>query len=311
MALTNNEINEILELYGRSYSGRKIADKTEHSPVTIYYHIHQARERVINLITEGMDTAQILSQLGYPDLFVNRVIRETDSNRLTNEKDESKVEELAEEIEVSNKVDVKADWADFKNKKELEQHRENIKKKAREQIYFVQDSGEYFKIEGVHDETYYKWQRDVQQELKDFVLVKVDNIDSIEAISELERISESIYKKISVFIKKYDDKVLVKREKKHSDQLLDKRINAPLFPEDVRDYIKRNFTVKNDSEASIVSRALFKWVFCKRIPGNDKQKRDALWQEFFLLLKQGKWEFLSNLASKYQERESFRKSPAV
>ena len=69
--------------------------------------------------------------------------------------------------------------------------------------------------------------------------------------------------------------------------------------------------IKDDSEASIVSRALFEWVFCKRILSDDKQKRDALWREFFLLLKQGKWEFLSNLASKYQERQSSHKSLAV
>ena len=79
MALTNDGINEILELYVRGHSGRKIADKTEHSPVTIYYHIRQAKERVTSLIVQGMGTDQILSQLDYPVSFVNRVIKETDA----------------------------------------------------------------------------------------------------------------------------------------------------------------------------------------------------------------------------------------
>lgn len=58
MALTNDEINEILELYGRGYSGRKIAGQTGHSEVTIYKVVRLAKERVTDLITEGMDTDQ-------------------------------------------------------------------------------------------------------------------------------------------------------------------------------------------------------------------------------------------------------------
>jgi len=311
MALTNDEIREILELYSKRYSGRKIANKILRSEVTIYKLIRLAKERVTNLIDEGKEADQTANQLDYPESFVNRVIEESDAEQKEEEKGALETEETIEEIELPQILNITADWTEFKKQKELEQRRENIRKEAHGLIDFIQDSGEYFKIQSVHDETYHKWQIDVQQELEDFLLVKVDNIDSIEVISELERISKSIYERISAFMKPYDDKASAKIEREHATQLLDKRINAPLFPEDVRDYIKRNFTVKNDSEASIVSKALFEWVFCKRIPGDDKQKRDALWQEFFLLLKQGKWEFLNNLALRYRGRESSRKSPAV
>ena len=86
MALTNDEINEILELYGRSYSGRKIAEKTEHSDVTVYSYIHQAKERVSNLIIEGMDAGQIVSQLNYPHVFVDRIMRESSANHKEDER---------------------------------------------------------------------------------------------------------------------------------------------------------------------------------------------------------------------------------
>ena len=127
MALTNDGINEILELYVRGHSGRKIADKTEHSPVTIYYHIRQAKERVTSLIVQGMGTDQILSQLDYPVSFVNRVIKETDSNSITNEKGESKVEELADELELPHRIDVKVEYDDFNKDLELKQRKDHMR----------------------------------------------------------------------------------------------------------------------------------------------------------------------------------------
>ncbi|GAG29605.1 unnamed protein product, partial [marine sediment metagenome] len=124
MALTNDEINEILELYGRGYSGRKIADKTEHSPITIYYHIRQAKKSVTGLIDKSMNVDKILSQLDYPNLFVNRVVRESSTSHEENEKDELEAEETTEEIESPKKLDLKAELSEFQKNQEIGQRKE-------------------------------------------------------------------------------------------------------------------------------------------------------------------------------------------
>ncbi len=76
MALTHDEIREILELYGKGYSGRKIANKTQHSEVTIYKLIRLAKKRALNLRGEGMKADQIANQLDYPESLENRVMKE-------------------------------------------------------------------------------------------------------------------------------------------------------------------------------------------------------------------------------------------
>ncbi len=59
MALTYEEISEILKLRGDGYSIRKIADKTGHSEATIVKAIAEAREQVIKLLAEGLGKDEI------------------------------------------------------------------------------------------------------------------------------------------------------------------------------------------------------------------------------------------------------------
>ena len=49
MELTDDEKKEILALYGRGYSHRRIANKTEHSETTIRNVINEAWREVVKL----------------------------------------------------------------------------------------------------------------------------------------------------------------------------------------------------------------------------------------------------------------------
>ena len=75
MALTDDEKIEILELYGRGYSHRRIADKTNHSETTIRNVIKEAWRAVIKLKDDGLHVERIASQLDYSLAFVSRILR--------------------------------------------------------------------------------------------------------------------------------------------------------------------------------------------------------------------------------------------
>ena len=225
MALTNDEINEILELYGRNYSGRKIAEKTEHSDVTVYSYIHQAKERVSNLIIEGMDADQIVSQLNYPYVFVDRIMRESSANHKEDEKDAFESEEAAEEIVPTAEIDVRADWDHFQKDLELEQRKEDIRDEVKGLINLLEDSETDYKKKGVLDTAYNMCQKVIKKEIEDFILTRVAEIHSIEAMSELEGIIKEIDERIEALLDEYDKKASesVKarkiREKALSDKL--------------------------------------------------------------------------------------------
>jgi len=206
MALTHDEENEILELYARGYSGRKIAGKSDHSEVTVYKIIRLARERVANLIEEGRNVDQITGQLDYPDLFVNHVIRESEMIRKEDEKDELKAEEFAEEIELSNEVDVKTDWADFQRELELEQRKDQIREKTNKFIKNLKLWEEHLSRRIVLDTEWGRRQKAKESELANFVLDRIDDIDTIETLSDLESISEGIFGNINTLINKYKTK---------------------------------------------------------------------------------------------------------
>ena len=125
MALTVDETKEILELRGRSYSYRKIAEKTGHSENTVRKVIVQAEERVKSLAVGGLTGEQITSQLDYPLMFVASVIEKWQA-------DQEKVNEPVdtEESKSSQKPDIKVEWEIFKKQQELERAKELLKEKV-------------------------------------------------------------------------------------------------------------------------------------------------------------------------------------
>ena len=170
MALTNDEINEILELYGRGYSGRKIAGKTIHSEVTVYYHIRRAKKRVTDLIAESIDADQIVSQLDYPVSFVNHVIRETDLTQITDVKDIAEIENTEEEIESPLEVDVQADWDNYQKNLEFEQCKDELLERVMKFLESLRSWEEHFKEKHTIDGEFQKRQSTFERKLEDFVL---------------------------------------------------------------------------------------------------------------------------------------------
>ena len=341
MALTNDEINEILELYGRGYSGRKIAEKTGHSDVTVYSYIHQAKEQVTKLIKDGMDTDQILSQLDYPVSFVNRVIRETGSNQITNEKDESKVEESAEEFELSHGVDIKVEYDNFNKDLELAQHKDNMLERVEEFLEALRISKERFKQRNILDGEFQKRQSALESKLTDFVLDKIDDVDSMDVLSDLEIISEEVFSNINVLINEYNikadqveearkaqekaseedrlaqekmrgdaRKVLEKariakekaREEALSDELLNRLIDIPMFPDFVKKGVRSKFLVRFPYESPIIRDALFE-INLEIIQeyGFSLDHNEEAWQAYLDKIISGGVDYMKKMAATYEQ----------
>ena len=74
MALSKDDKKEILELRGRLYSHRKIADRTEHSETTVRMVINEAMCKVIALVSDHLALDKIAERLGYPLTFVETVV---------------------------------------------------------------------------------------------------------------------------------------------------------------------------------------------------------------------------------------------
>ncbi len=330
MALTNDEINEILELYGRGYSGRKIAEKTGHSDVTVYSYIHQAKEQVTKLIKDGMDTDQILSQLDYPVSFVNRVIRETGSNQITNEKDESKVEESAEEFELSHGVDIKVEYDNFNKDLELAQHKDNMLERVEEFLEALRISKERFKQRNILDKEFQKRQSALESKLEDFVLNRIDEIDTMDILSDLEIISEDVFRNINALVNEYNikadqveearkaqekmrgdaRKVLEKariakekaREEALSDGLLNRLIDIPMFPDFVKKGVRSKFLVRFPYESPIIRDALFQ-INLEIIQeyGFSLDHNEEAWQVYMDKINNGGWNYMRKMAATYEQ----------
>jgi len=307
--LTKDDKKQILELRTRGYSHRKIATITDHSENTVRDVIKEAEEQVIRLAATRLEADQIASQLDYPLVFVSLILRKHEDEKKEEAKGESKAEETSEEIEsIPQKIDVKTDWSEFQREQEIEQRKEQIKSEAIESINNLKQMESDYKKEEVFDVAYDRRRKAIKKELEDFVLAIVDQIDSIEAISNLERISEEIEEKIMTLFDDYDKKVgesmklRKNRENKHSEKLLGEEINRPMIPDFVRNFIKSNFLVKNREEALIVLHALFEWVIFHDMLNKSDKESEKLWRAFIGIAKEGKGDYLIKLASKFNKR---------
>jgi len=223
MALTFDEKKEILELYGRGYSQGKIRDRTGHSPTTIRKVIDEAAEEVVKLKAGGFEPEQIALQLDYPLAFIDIALKKHERKQKEEVKAEVEAEGTAEEIESPKKLDVETDWSKFQEKQEIEQRKEQIRVNTIELIDGLKFMENKYREEKVFDVVYDRRQKAIESELKDFVLAKVDEIDSIEAVSDLERIREDIDEKTVALFDEYDKKL--GESKKFRENVEKKRSN--------------------------------------------------------------------------------------
>ena len=223
-------------------------------------------------------------------------------------KTEVEAEGTAEEIESPKKLDLKAELSEFQKKQEIEQRKERIRVRAIELEADLEFDKKYYEEQEVFDIAYDASQKLIRKELKDFVLAKVDEIDSIEAISDLEHIVEEIVKKIDALSNKYDGKVKrlrkvrMCRDKARSNQLLDQKIDIPLFPQSMKEQVKKQFLVRNVEEASTVADALTRIaLLIMDISHKKPEKEKKMWQTFTQIVKEGGWNYLKRMADYYRE----------
>jgi len=223
-------------------------------------------------------------------------------------KTEVEAEGTAEEIESPKKLDLKAELSEFQKKQEIEQRKERIRVRAIELEADLEFDKKYYEEQEVFDIAYDASQKLIRKELKDFVLAKVDEIDSIEAISDLEHIVEEIVKKIDALSNKYDAKVKrlrkvhMDRDKARSNQLLDQKIDIPLFPQSMKEQVKKQFLVRNVEEASTVADALTRIaLLIMDISHKKPEKEKKMWQTFTQIVKEGGWNYLKQMANYYRE----------
>lgn len=311
--LTSDDIKQILELYAKEYSNRKIWEKTGFRDNTIRKYISKFIEKVFLLKEEGLDEEQIASRLDCPVEGVYRALKKYEKNQ--REEIEANIEaEIVPELEIevseiTNKVDIKKDWDVFRKDLEMEQRKGKIKSEAIESIDNLKYWEASFREERIFDVDFTKRQRAVRKEVEDFVLTKIDEIGSMESLSDLECIWEDISATIDALIEECDKKIIETRktrkarEIRYSEQLLSKRINIPLFPEFVRDTIKNNFIVKNEAEASVVSDAMFEFAISTDIIGKNSEGKERLWKSFMAIVKDDGKAFLEALSAGYRNRK--------
>jgi len=330
MALTNDEIREILELSARGYSGRKIAGKTEHSEVTIYKVIHMAIEAVIKLKEEGKETDEIAAQLDYPPAFVNVALGKYEESQKEEVKSQLETEETAEEIETTNKLDVKADWDNFQKDLELEQRKDHMRERVEEFLEGLRVSEERFKQRNILDGEFQKRQDALESKLEGFVLNRIDEIDNIDTLSDLEIISEEVLRSINVLINEYkikadqveeariaQDKAREKarkageeariaqdkaREESLSDELLNRLIDIPMFPDFVKEGVRKKFLVRDLQQASIIRDALFQ-INLEIIQeyGFSPDPNEEAWQAYLDKIISGGVDYMKKMAATYEQ----------
>lgn len=310
--LTDDEKKEILELYGRGYSHRKISDRTGHSETTIRNVIDKARREVAKLKDNGLQVEQIASQLDYPLAFVSRILRKHEEKQGEESKAEVEAEvEPAVEVEVNEapKISaIKTGWSDFQRNRDIEQRKEKIRREAIESIDNLKFWKEHLREEQVLDIDYDRRQRGIRKELEDFVLIKVNEIDSTEALYDFERVIEEINGKIVALFEEYEKKVAEAtktrkaKEIARSDELLNSRIDIPMFPEFVKEKIKDSFLVRNLEEASIVFDALSQVALVIMKTSDFKlEQNDKMWQGFMSIIRDGGWDYLKKMAFTYRK----------
>lgn len=299
MALTDDEKKSILELKGRSFSERKIADRSKHAEASIRKVIRQAAERVIELEGQGLKSDRIAKQLEYPHRFVSWVLakRQAKAGR-----------ELKPEVNADiqpGRLDIKAEWAEFTRRQELERAREKLQTQAERIKDGLQKSEDDLRAEDIIDATWQDQKESLEAELTSFVLSKIGDIGTPESLEDLRNIVAKIGESSESLINQQKSKTIQARELRHhrekerSNQLLHERIDSKSYPTYVREFIKDTFTVKNESEADIVRDAMLQ-ASIPMTKAPELNLGEQVWQEFVRSVKEEGWKAIRRRAEDFR-----------
>lgn len=290
MALSEDDKKEILELRGRSYSHRKIADRTSHSETTVRTVINEATAKVIALVSEHLALDKIAERLDYPLTFVEKVVAElqTKSKKEPEAVTSSQLEETA----------IGREFEELKRRLDLERKKESLRKRVKAIKQDLARLDGHLRTEGILDAAWKDQRKSLDEQVR-FSLQKVDEIDSVESLSELQNVVNKVAEASALLCNNYRARIKESRnrraqqEKKTSDELL-KQIDVPLYPRFVKEYIKKKFTIKTEREVSILSIALIQF----REPidkETDERIIKEIWDKFIGKVEEKGWSYIQEL----------------
>jgi len=181
MALSKDEKKEILELRGRLYSHRKIADRTSRSENTVRKVIKEASEQVIVLASKDLAADKIAERLDFPLTFVDEVVAEWQT-------------EPKKPLVASNQLEETAigrEWEGFKRGQQLERAKGKLRKQIEAIVSDLAQLDAQTRAEGILDDVW-KDQRKSLDEQAGFALQKIEEIDSVESLFDLQNVVSKV-----------------------------------------------------------------------------------------------------------------------
>jgi hypothetical protein len=315
MALTHDEIREILELRAKGYSHRKIADKTSHSDATVGKVIREVTRQVITLADQGLTAEDIEKQLNYPLAFVASVIHVRESLKA------AEVTGL-ETPETGGGQAISAAWEEFKLEQQLIGEKEQLENKIGGLVAGLNDMENRLRQEGLLDDALLKKKQSLVDALTEFALDRLADLQSLEGLSALRAILDDIEKEVDSFYSECRSKLKLVEEwrrmaeqqrhmaeeqrrrqyKLRSDMLFDKHLADVTVPAYVKEEVKRRFRVENEEKADIAADALRRYSIpmVKLGSKNTREFEDQMWQAFFATLDRKGGEYLLKLALEYR-----------
>jgi transposase len=272
MTLSSDDEKEILELRGRRYSHRKIVDRTGHSESTVRKYIDKAKKAVIEHNVKGLGAKKIAERLDYPLNFVDYVITEWKKKR--------------------------------EKESELENARENLRKRAETVRHELARVGGQVKAEGILD-TAWKDQRKSLDEQVSSIVRKTDEVDSIKRLSELQNIVDKVIEASAALCMKYRTRTegakrrRTQREKEVSDRLLT-RLGVPWYPNYVIECIQKKLTVKTKEETTTIALALMQ-LYQPIKTQTDERIIKETWDNFVYNLEEKGWDYINDLVNELRE----------
>lgn len=302
MALTHDEKKEILEWRGKQYSLVKTADKTGHSETTVRKVIREAETQVSRLRAKGLGAKEIASDLDIPFPFVSNTIDKWDIHL-------KELEQLTNQTaEPKTFADFSERWDQFRKVQDLESAKKSLRQRVQQRLVNLQRLEQRLDGEGIADTDWHQRKELLEHQLADFVLQQVDNIDSQEALENLEEIAKEIEDQIGIFRVKYTaklskaKKLRLRQEKEQSNQLLEEKLKTLQTSTSVREQIKSIVLVKNETEASVIYEAMLQFAMENKIIDklDNKELADKTWRIFTENIKEQRWGYLKNLANKFK-----------
>lgn len=290
MALSKDDKEEIIELRGRGYSYRKIADRTGHSDTTVRAVVNEATEQVVALFSDNLELDKIAERLGYPLAFVEMVVAES--------KTKSTREPVAA-ISQLGKTAIGREWEEFQRQQEIERKKESLRKRVKAIKQDLARLDDHLRIEDLLDATW-KDQRKSLDEQARFCLQKVDEINSVESLSELQDVVNKVAEASKLLCNDYRARVeesknrRTQQEKKISDNLINKRIDVPWYPSFVKEYIKKKFTIKTEREATRLAIALIH-IHEQIRKETDERIIKEIWDKFIGKVEEKGWDYITEL----------------